>query len=63
MSYLDEGTGDWGIYETTSSKDDLISYVVRGWGIEWYCESIEKARKVAELLDQATSLVIDMAMV
>jgi hypothetical protein len=54
----EEHVGDWTIKEWPANG---TTHAVVGWGIRWYCKTIEDARKAAELLDRVTRYAVDMS--
>jgi hypothetical protein len=51
--------GDWMIKDEKDTQGG--THIVCGWGLRWYCESLEKAREVADLLNKVTSLAVDVS--
>jgi len=56
---MSERHGDWAIKKSTEGRD--AKYVVTGWGLRWWCKTLEDARAVAELLDRVTSVALDVS--
>lgn len=53
-----EHVGDWTI---RAHKEGDTDYVVDGWGLRWYCETIDQARKTAELLNRVSDSARDVS--
>lgn len=54
-----EEIGDWTIREDDEADD--CTHSVKGWGLTWWCASLEDARAAAELLNRLAGIVQDVS--